>query len=60
VHDSIHGVQPLNYAYQQWYYHFSLALSHQATIDLMKNCGNIEVLMVKLSREWLKTWMYGM
>ncbi|KAF8341102.1 hypothetical protein F5887DRAFT_919208 [Amanita rubescens] len=60
VHDSNHGGQPLKYACQQWYYHFSLALSHQATIDLMKNCGNIEVLMVKLSREWLKTWMYGL
>ncbi|KAF8337233.1 hypothetical protein F5887DRAFT_920525 [Amanita rubescens] len=60
VHDSNNGVQPLKYACQQWYYHFSSALSYQATIDLMKNCGNIEVLMVKLSREWLKTWMYGL
>ncbi|KAF8309070.1 hypothetical protein F5887DRAFT_1294564 [Amanita rubescens] len=59
VHENS-GVQPLEYACQQWCYHFSLALSCQATIDLMKNCGNIEVLMVKLSREWLKTWMYGL
>ena len=53
VHEK--GGQPLKYACQQWCYHFSLALSHQVTIGLMKNCGNIEVLIVKLKGEWLKT-----
>jgi hypothetical protein len=54
------GGEPLQYACQQWCYHLSLALSHQVTLGLMKTCGDIEMLIVKMKRQWLKTWMYGL
>jgi hypothetical protein len=26
----------------------------------MKTCGDIEMMIVKMKRQWLKTWMYGL
>jgi hypothetical protein len=49
------GSQPLEYACQQWCYHMYCALSHQATIG-----GDVQMLMVKMMRQWLRTWMYGL
>ena len=59
VHENQGGL-PLEYACQQWCYHLSSALSHQVTIGLMKNCGDIEALMVGMKEQWLKTWMCGL
>jgi hypothetical protein len=49
------GSQPLEYACQQWCYHMYWALSRQATIG-----GDVQILMVKMMRQWLRTWMYGL
>jgi len=59
VHEDKRG-QPLGYACQQWCYHLSLAFSHRVTIGWMKRWGDIEMLMGKMKRQWLKTWMYGL
>ena len=60
VHEDQSG-QPLEYACQQWCYHFSLALSHGVTIGWIINTGgDIEMLIGKMAKQWLKTWMYGL
>ena len=59
VHEN-QGGRPMWYACQQWCYHLSSALSPLAAIDLIKNGADIEILMVRMQRQWLKTWMYGL
>jgi hypothetical protein len=59
AHDNQDG-QPLEYACRQWCYHLSAVLSYQVTMGLMKNHGDIEGLMRRMERQWLKTWMYGL
>jgi hypothetical protein len=59
VHENQTG-QQLEYACQQWCYHLFLAISYQVTAGGMNTHGNIEILMKKMSEEWLKTWMYGL
>lgn len=58
-HETQSGL-PLEYAYHKWCNHLSSALSHQTTMSWMNIYGDIEMLMVKMEKHWLKTWMYGL
>jgi len=48
------------YASQNWCYHFSFALQHQATMGFMNaHCNNgVVMLMRNMEWQWLKLWMY--
>jgi hypothetical protein len=48
----------LQYAYKNWCYHLSCAVSHQATIDVINSqCGD---LITTMAQQWLRFWMYGL
>lgn len=52
------GGQHLIYAYQNWCYHFSLGLSHGATVGSMN--ANCDVVMLIRKMEQQRLWIYGL
>jgi hypothetical protein len=54
------GGDHLFYACQNWCYHFSLALSHHATISSINARPNVIILIEQMEQQWLKIWMYGL
>jgi hypothetical protein len=55
------GGDHLFYACQNWCYHFSLALSHHATISSISARSNVIILIKQMRQgQWLKIWMYGL
>ena len=54
------GGKHLFYACQNWCYHFSLALSHGATVGFIKANCDVVFLVTKMKQQWLKVWMYGL
>ena len=51
------GGRHLDYACQNWCYHFSLALSHHKSMGFIETCFG-EALMRKVKDQWLKLWIY--
>ncbi|KAF8235548.1 hypothetical protein L208DRAFT_1392156 [Tricholoma matsutake] len=54
------GGEHLLYACQNWCHHFSLALSHGATVGSMNAKCDVVMLMMKMEQEWMRLWMYGL
>ncbi|KAF8224783.1 hypothetical protein L208DRAFT_1409552, partial [Tricholoma matsutake] len=54
------GGEHLLYACRYWCHHFSLALSHGATVGSMNAKCDVVMLMMKMEQEWMRLWMYGL
>ncbi|KAF8221537.1 hypothetical protein L208DRAFT_1414867 [Tricholoma matsutake] len=54
------GGEHLLYACQNWCHHFSLALSHGATVGSMNAKCDVVMLMMKMEQGWMRLWMYGL
>jgi len=52
----------LDYACQNWCYHFSLVLVHQGTISFIESQfgGEVVNFMKKMEKQWLKPWIYNL
>ncbi|KAF8220475.1 hypothetical protein L208DRAFT_1416690 [Tricholoma matsutake] len=54
------GGEQLFYACRNWCHHFSLAISHGATVGSMNAKCDVVMVMMKMEQEWMSLWMYGL
>jgi len=62
IEDDMKGGEHLDYAYQNWCYHFSLTLLHGGALNYIDSClgDQMETFMVTMQQKWLKLWIYNL